>query len=162
MMGKWIGNFSLLLKLLKDAWMDMLPMSSMNETRRQNQYHADVVRELAAHVRLFPFSDSLTTLMFIVASDFSEAQREGLTTSLTVQGLNFLVYTFEAVKTVFVEFFCKPKSSMGDPSLRVNRDGSQTSRTFIVEEYFEDEFGQWAIDEVTGEQGYIDDEGSCF
>ena len=37
-MVKWIGKFSLLLKRLKDAWMDMLPMSSMNETRRQSQY----------------------------------------------------------------------------------------------------------------------------
>ena len=26
----------------------------------------------------------------------------------------------------------------------------------------EDEFGQWATDEVTGEQGVVDDEGSCF
>ena len=36
------------------------------------------------------------------------------------------------------------------------------SRTFIVENYGEDDFGQWATDEVTGEQGYIDDERSCF
>ena len=26
----------------------------------------------------------------------------------------------------------------------------------------EDEFGQWTKDEVTGEQGYVDDERSCF
>ena len=62
------------------------------------------------------------------------------------------------MKTVFVELFCTPKSSMENPSLRVNKYGSHTSRTFIVEDYAEDEFGQWAIDEVTGEQGYIDDE----
>ena len=36
------------------------------------------------------------------------------------------------------------------------------NRTFIVEDYAEDDFGQWAKDEVTGEQGYIDDERSCF
>ena len=36
------------------------------------------------------------------------------------------------------------------------------NRTFIVEEYAEDDFGQWAKDEVTGEQGFIDDERSCF
>ena len=35
------------------------------------------------------------------------------------------------------------------------------NRTFIVESYAEDEFGHWATDEVTGEQGYIDDERSC-
>ena len=35
-------------------------------------------------------------------------------------------------------------------------------RTFIVEACAEDDFGQWATDEVTSEQGYIDDERSCF
>ena len=44
-MVNWIGTFSLFLKRLRDAWMDMLPMSAMNETRRQNQYLADVTRE---------------------------------------------------------------------------------------------------------------------
>ena len=51
---------------------------------------------------------------------------------------------------------------MDNPSLRVNRHGGSTSKTFIVEDYTEDEFGQWATDKVTGEQGYIDDERSCF
>ena len=36
------------------------------------------------------------------------------------------------------------------------------NRTIIVEDYAEDEFGQWAKDEVTCEQGYVDDERSCF
>ena len=45
-MVKRIGKFSLLLKRLKDAWMDMPPTSSMRETRRPNQYHADVAKEM--------------------------------------------------------------------------------------------------------------------
>ena len=36
------------------------------------------------------------------------------------------------------------------------------NRTFIVEDCAEDDFGLWATDEVTSEQGYIDDERSCF
>ena len=35
-------------------------------------------------------------------------------------------------------------------------------RTIIVEDCAEDDFGQRATDEVTGEQSYIDDERSCF
>ena len=65
-MVKWIGKFSLLLKRLRDDWMDMLPMSATSE-------------EVTTHGRIFPFSDNLTTLMFIVASDLSEAQRERAT-----------------------------------------------------------------------------------
>ena len=130
-MVKWIGKFSLLLKHLRDAWMDMLPMSSTNE-------------QVTSHEWLFPFSDNLATLMFIVASDLSEAQRERLTSSLSLQGVNVTAYTFEAVRTVFVELFCTPKSSMENPSLRVNGHGGSTNRTFIVEDCIEDEFGQWA------------------
>ena len=44
-MVKCIGKFSLLLKRLRDAWMDMLPMSAMSEERRRNQYLADVTQE---------------------------------------------------------------------------------------------------------------------
>ena len=36
------------------------------------------------------------------------------------------------------------------------------NRTLIVENNAEDEFGWWAADEVTGEQGFIDDERSCL
>ena len=118
--------------------------------------------QVTTHDRLFPFSDNLTTLMFIVASDLSEAQRERLTSSLSLNGVNVTAYTFEAVETVFVELFCTPKSSMENHSLRVNRHGGSTNRTFIVENYAEDEFGQWATDELNCEQGYIDDERSCF
>ena len=102
-MVKWIGKLSLLLKRLRDASMDMLPMSAMSEERRRNQYLADVTQEseerqrrnvdtldpdaqetrdrwnatqVTTHERSFPFSDNLTTLMFIAASDLSEAQRE--------------------------------------------------------------------------------------
>ena len=51
---------------------------------------------------------------------------------------------------------------MENPSLRVSGHGSSMNRTFIVEECAEVEFGQWAMDEVTSERAYIDDERSCF
>ena len=86
---KWIGKFSLLLKRLRDAWMDF-PMTAMSEERRQDQYLADVAREnedgqrrnadilepnaretrdrwkatqVTTHEWSFPFSDNLKTLM---------------------------------------------------------------------------------------------------
>ena len=100
--------------------------------------------------------------MFIVAGDLNDAQRGRLTSSLSFQGMNVTDYKLEAVKTVFVDLFCSPKSSMENPSLRVSGHGGSTSRTFIVEDYPEDEYGQWATDEATVEQGWIDDERSCF
>ena len=62
----------------------------------------------------------------------------------------------------FLEFFCTPKGSLENPSLRVSGSGSNPSRTFIAENYLGDEHGLWAIDESTGEQGFFDDERSCF
>ena len=47
---------------------------------------------MAAHERLFTLSDNLTKLMFIVASDLSEAQRERRTSS---EGGDVTAYTFE-------------------------------------------------------------------
>ena len=102
-MVMWIGKFSLSWQRSRDAWMDNLPMSSMSEEQRQGQYLADVAQDNAErlirgetaldpntqenrekwntaqvnnHESLFPFSDNLVTLMFFVASDLSEAQRE--------------------------------------------------------------------------------------
>ena len=81
----------------------MLLLSTMSEERRQNQHLADVAQENAErqgrsaevldpnaqatrdrwhatqvsnHEKLFPFSDNVTTLMFIVVSDLGDAQRE--------------------------------------------------------------------------------------
>ena len=70
--------------------------------------------------------------------------------------MNVTACTYETVRTVFVELFCTPKSSVENPSLRASGHGSSMKRAFVVEDCAEDDFGQWATDEVTGEQGYID------
>ena len=118
--------------------------------------------QVSIHEQLFPLSDNLTTLMCIDASDLSEAQRNRLTSSLSLLGMNVLAYTFEAVRTVFLELFCTPKSSTENPSLHVSEHGGSLNRTFVAEDCSEDDFGQWATDEITPEQGYIDDEKLCF
>ena len=41
---------------------------------------------------------------------------------------------------------------MENPSLRVGGYGSSMNRTFIVEDFDEDEFGQWPTDEATGDE----------
>ena len=70
--------------------------------------------------------------MFIVASDLSE--RETHKFPFSSGNMTVTAYTFQAVRTVFVELFCTPKSSMENPLLRVSRHGSSMNRTFIVED----------------------------
>ena len=43
-MVKWIGKFSLLLTRLRDAWMDILPLFTISEERRQNHNLAEVTQ----------------------------------------------------------------------------------------------------------------------
>ena len=101
-MVKWIGRFSPSLQRFRDAWMYDLPVLHERE-QRQCQHLADVAQENAerptrgepsldpntpesrekwntAQVNspesLFPSSDNLIFLMFIVESDLTEAQRE--------------------------------------------------------------------------------------
>ena len=132
-MVKWIENLSLLLKRLKDSWMDMLLTTDRyvlqrSESRRQNQSHADMAcgseerrsrsqeplspdlpetrerrnaTQLAAHERLFPVTDNLTTLMFTGGSDLCENQRERFPSSLSFQGMDVTTYTFNRVKVAF-------------------------------------------------------------
>ena len=109
-MVEWIGRSTLLLKRLKNAWMDRLPLSAMSHEQGDTQYRADVSREnderqrrgeealiyseatkdqrhgteITNHERSFPLTDNLTTLMFIVASDLSNIQRERLANTLSL------------------------------------------------------------------------------
>ena len=105
------------------------------------------------HESLFPFSDNLITLMFVVASDLSEAQSKRLTSSVSLKGLNIT-----AVRTTFLELFC----TMENPSLRVRGHVRSMNRNFIIKDNAEDDFGHWAKEEVTGEQGHVNDERTCF
>ena len=66
------------------------------------------------------------------------------------------------VMAIFVEFFCTPKSSIENRPLCVSKHRGSTSKTFIVVDFIDDEVGQWATDEVIGEEGYVVDEGPCF
>ena len=163
----------------------MLPLSSMTEQQREreresipdrhNSINADRQPEIkqlwiltykgphvTSHGSLFPFSDNLTTLMFIVGKGLDEARRERLTSSLSLRNITVTAYTLDTVQPFFVELFCTPRSSMLNPSLRVSGQGGSMNRTFITENYPEDDYGLWAIDEATGAQSYVGDERWCF
>ena len=71
----------------------------------RNRWNAN---QVDIHENLFPFRDNLITLMFTVASDLSEAQRERLTSSFSLKWINITACIFEAVKTTFLELFCTP------------------------------------------------------
>ena len=112
------------------------------------------------HRQLFPLSDNLYALIFIVLADLSENQRERLTSTLTLRGYDVQTYSFEIVRDLFMELFCAPKSSLDNPNLRT----SGGNRAFCVLEQGElcDEYGYWAEDEDTGEVGFLKEMEDVF
>ena len=97
--------------------------------------------------------------MFTVASNLTEAQRDS---SLSRKGMVITTYTFEAVNTTFLELNLHADKPDAKKSFTPCEWTRQQHAQNLVEEYAEDDCGQLAKDDVTGEQGYIDDERSCF
>ena len=169
-MVDWTGKFDLLLKRVKDSWMDMLPLSSMTEQQREpiparhksikcrqtgrNQATLDpnvqkttdnwYVTHVASHASLFLFSDNLTTLLFIVGKDPDEARRERLTNSLFLRNITVTTYTR-------VPLFVRYKMLLG--RYNVPRGGAHFGilKTFFGIQFF------WGIQKLFGEYKKIVD-----
>ena len=171
---RWIGKLQVQRKRLQDAWMDLLiPATVADPTFRLQltEHHAaqmqlgealvdpDVALERwnrnlrEQHRQLFPLSDNLYALIFIVLADLSEHQRERLTSTLTLRGFDVQTYTFDTVREVFMELFCMPKSALDNPNLRSG--GSHRAFCILDQGELCEEYGYWAEDEETGEVGFL-------
>ena len=100
----WITDFEIMLKKVKSAGMDLLPIIDINNEQFTNvaqqepaflnaQGPADQLQVLdlrsrftarrnCEHARLFPIGDNLLAQLFLVQSDLSENQRERLISSI--------------------------------------------------------------------------------
>ena len=87
-----------------------------------------------AHRDQFPLSDHLFTLMTNVqATSLSSSERERLTSHLAIRAFPLRNYTFDLIRTAFLELFCAPRSSLDNPSFR----RSNQQRTFFGQDYGE-------------------------
>ena len=180
-MTRWIGRFIITRKRVADAWMDLIPDYNINEPT----YRADVGAQNAAlaaagqnpnvdpddpavfdawlaanrrrHQNAFPLSDHLMTMMFIVAADLSESQRERLVSTMSVRGIQLAAYTFDVISQVFREIFCATKTGIADPNLRPTTSQGTKARSFCILEEgdWEGDFGMWVQDDETGEEGFV-------
>ena len=155
---RWIAKYSLMRKRLLDAWMDLFtklvmedPMMAHHFVDLQEHIRANPTdyatafadmsdeqkleavndRAKERHMQKFPFSDNLFTLIFMVASQLQESQRTLLTSHLTMRGHKMENYTWEVVRTLYMELLSAPKSSLEDPSIR-DRTSFHGSRSFCV------------------------------
>jgi hypothetical protein len=86
-------------------------------------------RRRVVHRDNFPLSDHLFTLMTTVQADLTEPQRERLTSHLAIRCIPLQNYTFDLIRTAFLELFCAPRSSLDNPSFRP----SNQQKTFLVQ-----------------------------
>ena len=172
---RWIARFAVIRKRVGDAWMDLLEPVDENDLAFQGGYNARAVALAAqnqqppdipvalveyneaqrtAHAGRFPINDNLMALTFTCLADLSETQRERLTSTLTLRGMDVQRYTFEAVRGVFIELFCAPRSSLDNPNLRAS---GATARSFcVIDDGIMDQVhGYWAEDEESGEVGFL-------
>ena len=180
-MTRWIGRFIITRKRLADAWMDLFP----DYTNQDPQFRADLQANIAAqqapgqnpaidpddpavfeawlvnqrrrHQNAFALNDHLMTMMFTVAADLSESQRERLVSTMSVRGIQLAAYTFDVICQVFREIFCATRTGTADPNLRPQTSHGTKARSFCVldEGDWDGDFGMWVQDDDTGEEGFV-------
>jgi hypothetical protein len=106
----------------------------------------------------------MVTMMFIIAADLSESQRERLVSTMSVRGVPLSQYTFEVISQVFREIFCTTKTSIADPNLRPQATSRHSQRSFCVldEGCWDGVYGYWVQDDDAGEEGFAQTEGDVF
>ena len=185
-MHKWLGKIGVLHRRAYEAWMDtltelddeqILVMPGFIEFNQQQQRAQPVAldqeQELANliaryrdarredHRVKFPLSNNLLALVMIVQADLSEMQRERFTSTMVLRNFSIGQYRIEDVRTVFQEFFCAPKKSLENPSLRTMTP--QTRSFCIIEDGEMDGLsGYWVEDDVSGEQGFLPELDNAF
>jgi hypothetical protein len=171
---EWIVRFETTLRKLREAWMDLMPLkrpddpyyladvAAHNQTAGiQNQadpqdpavFEAWRQRETRRHAMLFPVTDRMVTLLFIVNANLSEEQREKLVSSLSVRGFHIDNYDYETVKQTMREIFINTRTPIDDPNLR--RDGAPRSFYVMDNGEYDGEEGFWVQDDETGEEGFV-------
>ena len=116
------------------------------------------------HQQAFPLNENLRTLLFIVASDLSNQQREAFTQYQTMHHYAINQYKMGQVTDYFFQVICSQQTHLENPSLRkpVHQRGYRSFS--ILEDYGECDghYGFWAQDDEDGAEGVLSAEKDKF
>jgi len=175
---RWLGRFAVLRKRLGESWMDLLEPVDVNAAPAVRQAVAALMaqREIPEaeamalvdqerrreHQDRFPLSDNLLALIAVCLADLTEQQRERFSSAMHLQGYRVQDYTYEAVRSMFMELFCAPRSSLENPLLRSTQ--AAHARAFCTFDYgtLYGSTGYWVQDESTNEEGFLDEYQDLF
>eukprot|EP00435_Cladocopium_sp_Y103_P061046 s669_g22.t1 len=155
----WIGRFEIAQKRLLAPWSDLLDLADLPDfaevgtadflpalTAAQQAEMANLPDDDAR--RMFPLSDNLMSLIFLVQADLNEQQRERFVSSMNIRQISMLQYTYLQVKTPFLTLFCVSRTGVADPNIAHRKRSS-----FYSTEEGETEDGEqgfWVVHEETG------------
>ena len=111
------------------------------------------------HLEKFPYNDNLMALIFMITSNLNEQQRTLLQTHCTLHGWKIQEYTFDTMRTLFMELLTAPKSSLEDPNVRPRSDFRGHRSFMVLDEIGELEgtTGYWVEDQETGVEGFVNE-----
>ena len=69
-------------------------------------------------------------------------------------------YSWDTLRSLFIELFCAPKASLDDPSIRPSLDRHYGRTFFLLSDEVgecQGSFGYWVEDEETGLEGFLDE-----
>ena len=113
-----------------------------------------------ARVDQFPISDNLSALTALVMADLSEAQRETLMNLIYQRDIELTALTLHQLRDFLITLFHAPKSSLEIPAGLT----SLGPRSLVSISYGElDQYeGHWVQDEITGDEGFLDEHEDLF
>ena len=176
---RWIGRFQVVVKRVLDAWMDLHEPPDDAQIAVNQEYQealqnaaaaqganltAQQVMEVAEqyrgvlrrrHQNAFPLNEHMLALIMVAQADLTEVQRERFASSMSLRGLNVQQYTVQAVRDMFIELFCAPRSSLENPLLGSGPTQGTRSFCIIDEGEMDGVTGYWVEDDESGDVGFL-------
>ena len=81
-----------------------------------------------------------------------------------MHGYRLETYTYDSVRTIFMDILHLPRSSLDDPSMRNTRDFRGTRTFFVIDGLgdFEGVSGYWAEEVETEMEGFLEEQEDVF
>ena len=128
-------------------------LTAVNERRRQ------------VHLEKAPLRKNLIGPLLchmMSHAELSFDQRMSLTSAMAHRGTDLVGLDAGALRDIFVEMFCNPRTAVDDPLLNNTGHGGRRSFTVMDEGEPDDSFGFWAENEADGAEEFLDAHEDSF
>ena len=119
-------------------------LTAVNERRRQ------------AHLEKVPLTKNLIGFLFVSHAELGFDQRMSLTSIMACPGIDLVGLGASALRDIFIEMFCNPRTAVSNPVLKNTGHGGRRSFIVLDEGWLDGSLGFGAEDEDDGAEGFLD------